>query len=291
MSRVSAASSEAREGQGAIDYLVVGHLTLDLMPDGPQLGGTAAYAGLMAQALGLRVGLVTACRADIDLAQLTGISVACRSSSHTTTFQNTASPTGRRQTVSARADDLRLDLVPSAWRTARIVHLAPVADEVPRDLALAFPQSFVGMTPQGWWRARDDEGRVTPMNADEALARLPAAQATVFSREDLDLSVSGLGSILRVCPIVAITDGPNGADVYAEEGRNHIPAPITPLADDTGSGDIFAAVFFARLAEDYSVADAAQEAVRWASASVAHQGLAWLHDPEQLGLAAEATGR
>jgi hypothetical protein len=42
-----------------IDYLVIGHLTQDIIPDGFRLGGTAAYSALTARALGLRVGIVT----------------------------------------------------------------------------------------------------------------------------------------------------------------------------------------------------------------------------------------
>ena len=42
-----------------IDYLVIGHLTVDLTPEGPRLGGTATYASLTAKALGMRVGIVS----------------------------------------------------------------------------------------------------------------------------------------------------------------------------------------------------------------------------------------
>ena len=39
-----------------VDYLVIGHLSCDITPEGPRLGGTAAYAALTSHALGLRVG-------------------------------------------------------------------------------------------------------------------------------------------------------------------------------------------------------------------------------------------
>ncbi len=42
-----------------VDYLVIGHIARDLTPSGPRLGGTVAYSGLTARALGLRVGIVT----------------------------------------------------------------------------------------------------------------------------------------------------------------------------------------------------------------------------------------
>ena len=42
-----------------VDYLIIGHFSKDLTPDGARLGGTTAYAALTARALGLRVGIVS----------------------------------------------------------------------------------------------------------------------------------------------------------------------------------------------------------------------------------------
>ena len=38
-----------------IDYLIIGHVTQDITPNGPMIGGTASYASLTARALGMRV--------------------------------------------------------------------------------------------------------------------------------------------------------------------------------------------------------------------------------------------
>ena len=56
-----------------IDYLIIGHITQDITPNGLVIGGTASYAGLTAKAFGIRVGIVTSCRQDLDLHQLDGI--------------------------------------------------------------------------------------------------------------------------------------------------------------------------------------------------------------------------
>ena len=53
-----------------INYLIIGHLTYDLTPSGPRIGGTAAYAGLTAHALGLRVGIVTSWGGELPLGNL-----------------------------------------------------------------------------------------------------------------------------------------------------------------------------------------------------------------------------
>ncbi len=42
-----------------MDYLIIEHLTRDLLPTGWQIGGTVAYAGLAARAVGTRVRILT----------------------------------------------------------------------------------------------------------------------------------------------------------------------------------------------------------------------------------------
>jgi hypothetical protein len=59
-----------------IDYLVVGHITQDLLDDGTyRLGGTVSYSGLTANALGRRVGILTSCAPELDLSAYAGIQV------------------------------------------------------------------------------------------------------------------------------------------------------------------------------------------------------------------------
>jgi len=289
MTRASTASAVPHGHESAIDYLIIGHVTVDLTPDGHRLGGTASYASLTANAFGLRVGLVTACRPDLDLTPLGNIAIHRKPSSQTTTFRNLTTQFGRSQILSARADSLTIDDVPRAWRTAPIVHLAPVADEFPADLAADIDRAWVGVTPQGWWRGWDDVGHVTRLGADEALARLPSkAQAAVFSRDDIAAEAGELDLLRHACPTTVITDGAQGAEVTWDNEQLHVPAPIMTPVDDTGAGDIFAAVFFIQMANGKNPADAAVEATRWASASVLHAGPDWIRSASRDELLAGA---
>lgn len=288
MTQAPTASRSTPGLEDAIDYLIIGHVTVDLTPDGPRLGGTAAYAGLMAHALTQRVGLVTACDPELDITPLTGMAVLRKPSSRTTTFRNTVVGGRRHQVLSAQADSIDLADVPAVWRKAPIVHLAPVADEISSDLAGGFEGAFVGATPQGWWRVWDDEGRVGTMAIDDALDRVPTStDAAVFSRDDLGLGDSLPDKLRGVCPVVAVTDGPRGADVFWGSHQVHIPAPVTSTLDDTGAGDVFAAVFFVQLANGSSPAHAAEAATSRASASVGHAGPNWL---QVGGFAGSVTG-
>ena len=45
-------------------------------------------------------------------------------------------------------------------RNAPIIHLAPIAQELDAGLAKQFPTSLVGVTPQGWMRGWDENGKV-----------------------------------------------------------------------------------------------------------------------------------
>lgn len=289
MTRASTASAVPHGHQGAIDYLIIGHVTVDLMPDGHRLGGTAAYASLTALTLGLRVGLVTACRPDLDLTPLRDIAIHRKPSSQNTTFRNLTTPHGRSQVLSGRADCLTIDDVPPAWRTAPIAHLAPVADEVPAEVASDLSVTFVGATPQGWWRRWDDDGHVKCLAPAEALGCLPSnIQAAVFSRDDVSADSGDLDRLAHAFPITVITDGARGADVRWESEQLHVPAPVLTPVDDTGAGDIFAAVFFVQLAGGEKPAEAALEATRWASLSVLHAGPDWIRSAEIDEIAAGA---
>ncbi|MBE0696386.1 MAG: ribokinase, partial [Anaerolineaceae bacterium] len=96
-----------------IDYLIIGHLTRDLTPDGPRLGGTASYASLTARALGLRVGILTACEDCLSDSRLEqeGIRVVGLHAGETTTFENIQTPNGRIQYVHQVAPSIDLSMV------------------------------------------------------------------------------------------------------------------------------------------------------------------------------------
>ena len=97
---------------GPVDYLIIGHLACDLTPDGPRLGGTAAYAALTGRALGLRVGVVTAWGGEVPLDVLDGIQIRSMGVEHSTTFENVIVPEGRRQFIHHVAPDLVFENIP-----------------------------------------------------------------------------------------------------------------------------------------------------------------------------------
>jgi sugar/nucleoside kinase (ribokinase family) len=232
-----------------IDYLVIGHVCEDLTPEGPALGGTAAFAAVAAQALGLRVGVVTSapdCIAAL-LGPLGSTALVRVPAEQATRFTNIYGAQGRGQILSGRAAPLELCHVPTEWRSAPIVHLAPVADELGCVLVDAFPLSLVGATPQGWLRSFDERGRVSVRRWPEAPRVLGRARAVVLSIEDLGNSEQLAQSYAALARLLVVTRGARGCTLYAAGRRLQIAAPARTEVDPTGAGDVFAAAWFARL--------------------------------------------
>lgn len=256
-----------------LDYLVIGHLARDLTPQGARLGGTAAYAALTARALGLRAGIVTAAAPDLSLEPLNGIPVLSFDSESTTTYENIYTPAGRTQYLRARADRIALDRVPLPWRSAPIIHLAPIADEVDSLLPADFSPALPVLTPQGWMRQWDSNGLVTPRLWENAEPALAAAAAVVLSREDVngdDLLIEHMAEHTR---ILVVTEGAAGAVLYWHGDRRRFRAPQVREVDATGAGDIFAAAFFIRYLHTRDPWEATRFATLLASHSVERPGL------------------
>ena len=241
-----------------VDYLLIGHITQDLTPHEPRPGGTAAYASLTARALGLRVGIVTAWGEESGADLFKGITIANQPSKHSTTFENIYTPAGRVQKLHHLAQELDYYHIPETWRSTRIVHLAPVAGELPPNLVRLFPDAHVYLTIQGWLRQWDANGSVTPDEWPEAGYILQQAHATVISEEDVQHDAAVIETFAAAAPILAVTHGAHGATVYAEGKAVHIPAPQVKEIDPTGAGDIFAAAFFAQLSYHHDPIRAAQ---------------------------------
>jgi sugar/nucleoside kinase (ribokinase family) len=268
----------------AVDYVVVGHLSLDLTPQGPRLGGTAAYAALTARSLGMRVGVVTSIAANAPLEALTGCATVILPSEQNTTFENIYTPAGRIQYLRARAVDIPLQAIPPAWRAAPILHLGPIADEVEPLLPNDIVPGLLGLTPQGWLRRWDADGRVWANAWKYGEQPLRQAGAVILSVEDVAGDEDQIESLASICPLLVVTEGAAGARLYWNGDLRHFSAPVVPELDATGAGDIFAAAFLVRLRATRDPWEAARFAVRLASASVTRPGLAGIPTPEEVQL-------
>ncbi len=248
------------------DFLVIGHLTKDLGEEGYTLGGTAIYSALTARNLGRKVAVVTSAGSDIEV--LEGVDLLCLPSPATTTFRNTYRGGRRSQFLYHRASPIGVDAVPLEWRSLPIVHLGPVAQELGEEMVWLFPHSLLCLTPQGWLRRWDEEGRVHPQRWEGAEKVLPSVDLLIVSEEDMEGEAASLRQHLDLPRISVVTQGAQGATLYHEGKRRRFPAPQARSVDPTGAGDIFAAAFLVRLAETGTPHIAARFANTAASLSI-----------------------
>ena len=111
-------------------FLAIGHVCRDLCEGGYRLGGTASYASLTAQRLGLRAAVLTRSNEHGLESFLPDIQVLNLPSATTTTFQNTCSSGRRKQRLHTISDPIDIGDLPKEWRNCPIVLIGPIVHEV-----------------------------------------------------------------------------------------------------------------------------------------------------------------
>jgi hypothetical protein len=274
-----------------IDVLLIGHICRDETPEGPRLGGTVTFSALTAQALGLRAGIVTSAPDEMLglLEPLAEIPIHRIAAPQATTFTNTYTSEGRQQVISSRALPLAWRDIPPEWRAPPMVHLAPVADEIEPDLADHFPGAFVGVTPQGWLRQWDDQGRVGLRRGRMTETLLRRLSALVLSSEDVQSDEALLQDLARQCRVIVATRGAEGCSLFLDGSPHTIPALPVDEVDPTGAGDVFAAAFFSHLQATGDPHQAARVATFLAGRSVTRPGLSSIPTRQEIEEALRAS--
>ncbi len=259
------------------EYLVIGHICADLMPDGTAvLGGTALYSALTAARLGWRVGVLTRGAygktingVDIPSLDQFGdeISIIVQDADSPTMFVNEYNAGRRVQHLPRWGGPIDLRGLPPHWRNAKIIHLGPIAQEIDTKQTGALTPEFLGVTPQGWmrdWpRATGGKVKLHPLRLPgELMSRI---DAMIVSDEEVALARDAVEQI-GARRLGVITMGENGARILFGGDHSDLPGYKVPTVDLTGAGDTFAAAFFTR-ATDKSVS--AINAGRFANAVAA----------------------
>jgi sugar/nucleoside kinase (ribokinase family) len=265
-----------------IDYLVIGHITRDLTPQGPRMGGTATFSALTAKALGLRVGIVTSWGEELPADLLNGITVVNYPADRSTTLENIYTPQGRIQTVHNIAQKLDYHHIPETWRQTPIIHLGPLAQEIEPGIIRYLSSSLIGLTPQGWLRAWDDNGHVYPCEWPEASFTLNQAGAAIISLEDVGNSEERIDEMASSCRIFAVTEASCGSRLFWNGDVRRFTPPLVDQVDATGAGDIFAAAFFTRLYTTRDPWEAARFATRLSAFSVTRSGFESIPTPAEI---------
>lgn len=258
-----------------LDYLALGHVTLDRQPDGGYLpGGTVLFSATQAARLGLRAGIITTgnpAALDAPLAPFRDeLWIDLHPAQTTTIFVNVGVGAARRQTLPEWAGPLNLT---GTLPSARIIHLGPVARELDTATLPEFPAGvFVGATPQGWLRRWDAAGHVTEHELVLPPALTARLDALVLSETEARRATGAIAAVRAGGGIVAITRDAAGCLILDRTSETTIGTRDYPFVDDTGAGDIFAAAFFVALGEGRAPGDAAACANTAAGLSLAGRG-------------------
>lgn len=265
------------------DYLIIGHVTQDLQPDGKfRLGGTTTYSGLTAKALGAVVNVLTSAPAKVDLEAISALNIINIPSEKATVFRNIPEEEGRLQYLYSQATQLKDTSLPENWANPALVHIAPVMDDVDPQMLSSFPNSLVCLTPQGWMRQADDNGLIHPKTLAALDEWLTYAHIVVLSIEDIQGDMAEAERLAKLVPVLVLTQREKGALVFWQNDRKHFAAPKVNLIDDTGSGDIFAACFFHHYFHHRNAYQAATFAVELASRSVTREWLDSIPKQEEI---------
>jgi sugar/nucleoside kinase (ribokinase family) len=259
------------------EYLVIGHICADLLPDGTAvLGGTALYSALAAARLGWRVGVLTrgAYGQTIQGVPIPSLepyadelSIIVQDAGQPTVFINEYAAGRRVQTLPHWAGPIDLRGLPPHWRNARVIHLGPIAQEIDPKQTGGLTPYFLGVTPQGWMRdwPRESGGRVKLNHLRLPAELLSRLDGVIVSDEEIALSRDTVERV-GARRLGVITKGENGARVYFGGQYADLPGFKVPTRDLTGAGDVFAAAFFIK-ATDRSAS--AITAARFANAVAA----------------------
>ena len=294
-------------------FVAIGHFTHDVAEDGLILGGAAAYSSIAARGLGLRAGVVSAVGEDfLHYGRFDNISLAlvetrrrkdsvfshrisqkdseevfcgnlCQSvanSSHfaavdglTTTFANVYEDGVRRQIIRSVSAPIHPEHIPSEWLNAEIVYLCPVADEVDPSIVHMFPNSLIGVSPQGWMRQWDSSGRVSPRRWEDAANVLPHANVLVMSEEDISPFPDIVHEYVDMAEIMVLTRGERGSTLFHDGRITDFSAFPTRATDPTGAGDVFAVAFLIEFHRTRDLYKASAFANCTASFAVEKQGI------------------
>ncbi|MEA3327159.1 MAG: PfkB family carbohydrate kinase [Chloroflexota bacterium] len=265
-----------------LDYLVFGHLTSDLTETGSRLGGTAAFSGLTANALGLKSGIITSFGKELDISPIKGLWFKNKISKKTTTFKNISNGSERSQYLYSVAKKIIKEDVPTLIQPPKIIHLGPVANEVDPEIMTCFPNSLKCLTAQGWFRGIGKQKQVIFQEWQHFDQYLEKADIVVISLDDVQKDEDKIAIMAGLIPVFVVTENNKGARVYWHNDVRFFSAPEVKYLDDTGAGDVFATAFFYRYLFTKNPWEACRFAVLLASWSVTRAYLNSIPTPKEI---------
>jgi len=156
------------------DLIILGYLSHDIIIDFQgrrieSLGGTTAYASLIASNLNAKVGIVSIVGKDfkkeyMEILEKSGIDLKGLKikGEKTTSFMNCYDINGKRtQYLLSKARNINLKDVPKEYFNAKCFHFGPLFNEIPYDIAKVAKKEKIitSIDPQGYCRRKINENK------------------------------------------------------------------------------------------------------------------------------------
>jgi sugar/nucleoside kinase (ribokinase family) len=164
-------------------------------------------------------------------------------------------------------------MVPDAWRSAKLLLLAPLLGDVDPAVSSAFSSALIGADPQGWLRRVLPGGLVDEGNLNGVDVLALTGRVTVVSLSEEDLGGAELPrGWVDAFPIIILTQARKGLRLLHQGRWWRMQAFPANEIDPTGAGDSLSAAFLIRYAETGDVAEAARFAAATSSFVVESAG-------------------
>ncbi|MEM3788963.1 MAG: PfkB family carbohydrate kinase [Candidatus Bathyarchaeia archaeon] len=251
------------------DIVAAGHFSIDLisLPNRQLpyniLGGSVTYVSLSAKRLGANVSIISKVGGDFPQAYLWWLSqegidiskVAKIIQEKTTRFElkYDSDMSNRTMRLASKAPPIQIEDLPNSLQ-AKAVHLAPIANEIPYEVAekLAKSAEVVSLDPQGLVRVFDENGYVAnEAPKDKRILELIDIYKSSQDEVEAATGTADLQSAIKAVhdfgvETVIVTMDMKGAVLSIDGATYEIPA-CTPnkLVDPTGAGDAFIGGFLA----------------------------------------------
>ncbi len=253
---------------------IIGHVCHDKIKEDYVLGGTASYASIMATKLSRKVCLTTSYGPDFSFHayfKSINVDISCIPSARTTIFENIYHQGFRTQYLHQKASDIDVDSG-LLHDDADVILLCPIANEVNiTGLDTSMHKGLLAATIQGWLRTFEVDGRVTVRLPD--LSLMKGLDIILLSDDDINGFPECIDILKGLVPLVVMTRGDKGVDVFYKNKRINFPAIPTNPVDLTGAGDIFSVAFLCAYARDRNISTAVSFGQSAASLSIEGKGI------------------
>ncbi len=230
------------------EFLTIGHCCLDKKEKGWVPGGATTYGLNLANQLNIPSTLLTSTSTDFDHSIFGKVDIINIATDQTTKFHNQETVTGRKQIIESVATTLLPLALKGKYQDIKMAHLCPIAQEVDISFLDYFStDTIICLSPQGWLRKWDDNGRVSHIEFKDFYL-WKRANIVVLSQEEI--GDNNPNSIAENFDYFILTKGGEGAVLFHDRKTYEFPVyPVEKVVDTTGAGDVFAAAFLFKLVE------------------------------------------